>query len=83
MKLRAILPARKSQRQGLSAKRMNYPGGVDATSAGAFVGAENVGTILEHELVRRNVLVDGRIQGDSDDQVSIVQRWFLLGCASL
>jgi len=49
-------------------------GGDDAATAGGLAGFEDIGAVVEDEPVGEDVAVDGRIDGESDDQTAIVLR---------
>lgn len=58
--------------EGFAAEGVDDARGIDAAAAGGLESVENVGAIFKDKLIGRDVLVDGWIEGDADDQVSIV-----------
>ena len=56
----------------LAGERVNHEGGVDTASAGRFGGREDVGAVLKHQPVRGDIAIDGGIDGQGEDQNTIV-----------
>src|SRR3954470_7779760 len=66
------LPTGGNDGKRLAAERVDHGGSVDAATAGRVLAREDVGTIIEREPVDGNGPVDGRIHGESDNQIDML-----------
>ena len=70
---RARGTTRSRDRQGRAAKRMDHASGVDPTATRRFAAGIDVGAIFKRQPVDGDDSVDGRINRDGDDQVTILR----------
>ncbi len=64
--------ARGQQRQRLAPERVNHMRSVDAPASGGLGAVENIGAVLEDQLVHGDSAVDGGIDGKGEDQANMV-----------
>ncbi len=69
-----IRPPRSTNCQRLAAERMDDPRRVDASASGRIAARKDICAIFEYQPVYEQIAIDGRVDGESDYQLSMVTR---------